>query len=62
MRALQSNRSGAAPASSARASLPANEITLFEAVDKQLGLKLEELKHSVPVLVVDKANQTPNEK
>jgi uncharacterized protein (TIGR03435 family) len=34
-------------------------ITVFEAVDKQIGLKIEEKKMSMPVLVVEKANQKP---
>jgi uncharacterized protein (TIGR03435 family) len=37
----------------------ADGITLFEAVDKQLGLKLEPGKVSMPVLVVDSANEKP---
>lgn len=60
-RALQDNGATAAD-SRVQASTPVNEFTLYEAVDKQLGLKLEEKKYPVPVLVVDKANQTPGEK
>jgi uncharacterized protein (TIGR03435 family) len=41
------------------ASTPVDEITVFEAVDKQLGLKLEEQKHPVPVVVIDKVERTP---
>jgi uncharacterized protein (TIGR03435 family) len=37
----------------------ADGITLFEAVDKQLGLKLEPGKVPMPVLVVDNANEKP---
>jgi uncharacterized protein (TIGR03435 family) len=59
--ALQ-NGGAAAAGSSAQASTPVDELTLYEAVDKQLGLKLEERKHPVPVLVIDHANQTPSEK
>ena len=44
------------------ATTPVDEFTLFEAVDKQLGLKLEEQKHPVPVLVIDKVERTPTEK
>ena len=38
-------------------------ISLFDAVDKQLGLKLEATKAPLPVLIVDSVNQkpTPNE-
>ena len=32
----------------------ADGITVFDAIDKQLGLKLEEQKASTPVIVVDK--------
>jgi len=31
-------------------------------VDKQLGLKIEEQKHSAPVLVIDRVDRTPIEK
>jgi uncharacterized protein (TIGR03435 family) len=34
-------------------------ISIFDAVDQQLGLKLEQQKMSTPVLVVDSANQQP---
>jgi uncharacterized protein (TIGR03435 family) len=34
-------------------------VTLFEAIDKQLGLKLEAGKAPMPVLVVDSAMETP---
>jgi len=34
------------------------ELTLYEAVDKQLGLKLEERKHPVPVTVIDSVQRT----
>src|ERR1041384_4881646 len=36
-------------------------ITIFDAVDKQLGLKLEQQPHPVSVVVVDKVNQKPSE-
>jgi uncharacterized protein (TIGR03435 family) len=34
-------------------------VSIFDAVDKQLGLNLELTKRAVPVLVVDKAERTP---
>lgn len=37
----------------------ADGVTIFDAVDKQLGLKLEPGKVLMPVLVVDNANETP---
>ncbi len=39
------------------ATTPVDETTVFEAVDKQLGLKLEEQKHPAQVLVVDKVER-----
>jgi uncharacterized protein (TIGR03435 family) len=40
---------------------PSGALTVFEAVDRQLGLKLESRKHPLPVLVVDHAEQiTPD--
>ncbi|HTA42689.1 MAG TPA: TIGR03435 family protein [Bryobacteraceae bacterium] len=38
----------------------ADAITLFDAVDKQLGLKLEARKTPQPVLIVDSVNETPS--
>jgi uncharacterized protein (TIGR03435 family) len=43
------------------ASDPNGAVTLFEAIDKQLGLKLESSKRPVPVLVIDHAEQKPTE-
>jgi uncharacterized protein (TIGR03435 family) len=43
------------------AAIPVDELTVFEAVDKQLGLKLEEQKHPVPVIVIDRVERTPAE-
>jgi uncharacterized protein (TIGR03435 family) len=34
-------------------------ITLFDAIEKQLGLKLDPMDAPLPVIVVDKVNQTP---
>jgi uncharacterized protein (TIGR03435 family) len=38
-----------------------DRVTVFDALDKQLGLKLERKQNPTPVLVVDKANRTPTE-
>jgi uncharacterized protein (TIGR03435 family) len=38
-----------------------DRISIFEAVDKQLGLKLEERQAPTPVIVVDSVNQKPSE-
>lgn len=48
---------GEAPA----ASDPNGAISLFDAVEKQLGLKLEAQKRPVEVLVIDHAEQKPTE-
>ena len=39
----------------------AGGLTVFEAVAKNLGLKLESVKHPMPVIVVDKVNRTATE-
>jgi uncharacterized protein (TIGR03435 family) len=36
-----------------------NGISAFEAVEKELGLKLVKQKRSIPVIVVDHVNETP---
>jgi len=38
---------------------PNGSISLIEALDKQLGLKLKSVKHTMPVTVVDRLNPTP---
>jgi len=38
---------------------PAARVTLFDTLDRQLGLKLEESKVPAPALVVDSVNRTP---
>lgn len=43
------------------ASDPTGALTLFEAVEKQLGLKLEMHKRSMPVIVIDHMEQKPTE-
>jgi uncharacterized protein (TIGR03435 family) len=40
---------------------PSGGITVFEAVDRQLGLKLEARKHPMPVLVIDHVEQKPTD-
>ena len=35
------------------ASTPAGGVTLFDAIDKQLGIKLQKQKHPLPVMVID---------
>lgn len=36
-------------------------LTLFEGIDKGLGLKLTSTKHAVPVITIDQVNRTPVE-
>jgi uncharacterized protein (TIGR03435 family) len=40
---------------------PGDRITVFDAVEKQLGLKLEQKQIPTPVLVVDSVNEKPSE-
>jgi uncharacterized protein (TIGR03435 family) len=49
------------PGGVAAASDPNGGLTVFEAVDKQLGLKLEARKHPMPVLVIDHVEQKPTD-
>jgi len=48
---------GDAPA----ASDPSGGLSLFDALNKQLGLKLEKVKRPVPVLVIDRVDEKPTE-
>jgi uncharacterized protein (TIGR03435 family) len=43
------------------ASEPSGALTIFEAVEKQLGLKLAPRKKNMPVTVIDHLEQTPTE-
>ncbi len=43
------------------ASLPDDAVSIFEAVEKQLGLKLEKQKRPMPVIVIDHIEQKPTE-
>jgi uncharacterized protein (TIGR03435 family) len=45
----------------AAASDPTGGQTIFEAIEKQLGLKLEKGKRSLPVIVIDHLEQKPTE-
>jgi uncharacterized protein (TIGR03435 family) len=49
------------PSDVVTASDPSGGYTIFEAVDKQLGLKLEMQKRPVPVIVVDHLDQKPTD-
>jgi uncharacterized protein (TIGR03435 family) len=43
------------------ASDPNGTLSVFESIDKQLGLKLAVQKHPMPVVVVDHAKHAPTE-
>jgi uncharacterized protein (TIGR03435 family) len=40
---------------------PTGTMTFEEALDKELGLKLEVQKRVIPVLVIDHVNRTPTD-
>ncbi len=52
---------GAAAGALPAASDPNDGYTLFEAMEKQLGLKLEKQKRSLPVIVIDHLEQKPTD-
>jgi uncharacterized protein (TIGR03435 family) len=53
---------GAPPADgAATASDPTGGLTIFDAVEKQLGLKLEMQKRPLPVFVIDQLNEKPTD-
>jgi uncharacterized protein (TIGR03435 family) len=45
----------------AQAPDPRGGITLFEALEKQLGLRLETQKRNLPVLVIDHIDERPTD-
>ena len=52
---------GAAGPDGATAPDPSGAVSLFEAVERQMGLKLVSEKRPVPVLVIDHVEQKPDE-
>jgi uncharacterized protein (TIGR03435 family) len=52
---------GAAAGTVPEASLPSGALSLFDALIKQLGLKLEMQKRPTPVLVIDHVDQKPTD-
>ncbi len=52
---------GGGPGGGANASDPVGGTSLFEAVDKQLGLKLEAQKRSYPIFVIDHIEEKPTD-
>jgi uncharacterized protein (TIGR03435 family) len=49
------------PGSAPEASDPGGGITLYDAMEKQIGIKMEIQKRPVPVLVVDHVEQKPTD-
>jgi uncharacterized protein (TIGR03435 family) len=43
----------------AAAAEPTAGVSIFDAMEKQLGLKLEKQKRAIPVIVIDHIEQTP---
>jgi uncharacterized protein (TIGR03435 family) len=52
---------GAATSTTATASDPNGAVSLFDAVSKELGLKLEKQRRPAPVLVIDHIEEKPTE-
>jgi uncharacterized protein (TIGR03435 family) len=50
-----------ASSDSATASDPSGALSLFDAISKQLGLKLEKQKRPLPVMVIDHVERKPTE-
>jgi uncharacterized protein (TIGR03435 family) len=42
-------------------STPGGGMTVFEGIDKGIGLRLNSAKHGIPIIVIDKVNRTPTE-
>lgn len=53
--------SGAPTANLPAAQAPNGGLTIFEAIDKQLGLKLSVEKHTMPIVVIDHVDRTPSD-
>jgi uncharacterized protein (TIGR03435 family) len=53
------NAGGDADSSDANGSDPNGAVSLFAAVSRELGLKLEKTKRPYPVLVIDHIEETP---
>jgi uncharacterized protein (TIGR03435 family) len=59
--AQQAQQSGAGAGTAAAPSDPNGSLTVFEAIDKQLGLKMEKQKRPMPVMMIDHIDQKPTE-
>jgi uncharacterized protein (TIGR03435 family) len=62
---LRAQSGGAAsagpPSGQSATSDPTGALSLFDAVSKQLGLKLEKQRRPAPVLIIDLIEETPTE-
>lgn len=61
LRDVQTRATPAPSADAAAASDPGGAISLFDAIDKQLGLKLEKQIRPTPMLVIDHIEEKPTE-
>jgi uncharacterized protein (TIGR03435 family) len=61
LRDVQTRATPSPTADAASASDPGGAISLFDAVDKQLGLKLEKQKRPTPMLVIDHIEEHPTD-
>jgi uncharacterized protein (TIGR03435 family) len=59
---VNAGRGGDASAGALAASAPTGALSLFDALQKQLGLKLEQRKRPMPVLVIDHIEEQPIER
>ena len=55
---FQVHREGKPPSATALG-VDGDNITIFDAIDKQLGLKLDTARIPTPVIIVDSANRKP---
>jgi uncharacterized protein (TIGR03435 family) len=54
-------RGGDAAGGAPVAADPSNDLTFFEAIERQIGVKLEVQKHTMPVIVIDRLERVPTE-
>jgi uncharacterized protein (TIGR03435 family) len=59
--AQQAQQAGGAAGAAGTPSDPNGSLTVFEAIDKQLGLKMEKQKRPMPVMMIDHIEQKPTE-
>jgi uncharacterized protein (TIGR03435 family) len=59
---VNNGRGGDASAGALAASAPTGALSLFDALQKELGLKLEQHKRPMPVLVIDHIDEQPSDR